>query len=593
MKPLTAAAILTLAFSKSIEKNSEKLTEGGLQKLNDLRQLIGQKVRGKDQVEKAFQQLEQGLESDIDIQAVAAFLETAMNRDLEFSQQVQTLAQQINQELDNYSDLSPITEPNVAAFELSWEQLKQQPETQQLACLLSLFSPDEISWNLVEKVYQDWQGDEFDLENIKDGRCKLVELNLLQQTEQQTYCLYRLLREFFRNKLEKREDATVIKQAFVTTMVSIVRQIRLHITTEQVQQIEPAIKHIEEFANSFAELLSDEDLLTPFTRLAWFYQGQTLYSQAEFWLKKGLEMTKSRLGDENLDVATSLNNLALLYSLQGRYKEAEALLKQVLSMTQRLFQGDHSYIAQNLNNLAFWYNHQGRYSEAEPLYQQALAMYQRLFDGDHPDVVSSLNNLAYLYYSQGRYGEAEPLYQQALEIRKRLFDGDHPYVATSLNNLAYLYYSQGRYGEAEPLYQQALEIRKRLFDGDHPYVATSFNNLAELYHSQGRYSEAEPLYQQALEMRQRLFSGDHPEVISSLNNLAELYKSQGRYSEAERLYRQALSMLVKTVGENHPNTQTVWKNLIGFLIKVIQKNKTDELSDDEFIQSLVSQLEQE
>ncbi|ERT07255.1 tetratricopeptide repeat family protein [Lyngbya aestuarii BL J] len=383
MEPLTTAAIITLLSNKFIEKATDKLTEGGLQKLNDLRKLIWQKVRGQPQVENALKQVEQGSESESDVKPVAAFLETAMSKDPEFSQQVQTLAQQINQELDNYSDLSPITEPNVAAFELSWEQLKQQPETQQLACLLSLFSPDEISWNLVEKVYQDWQGDEFDLENIKDGRCKLVELNLLQQTEQQTYYLHRLLREFFRKKLEKREDTTAIKQAFVTTMVSIVGQIRLQITTEQVQQIEPAIKHIEEFANSFAELLSDEDLLTPFTRLAWFYQGKTLYSEAEPWRKKALEMAKTRFGDE------------------------------------------------------------------------------------------------------------------------------------------------------------------------------------------------------------------HNAVASSLNNLAYLYKSQGRNSEAEPLYQQALLMLVKTVGENHSNTQTVWENLIGFLIKVIQENKTDELSDDEFIQSLVSQLEQE
>ena len=100
MEPLTATAILTLAFSKSIEKASEKLTEGGLQKLNDLRKLIWQKVRGQDKVENALKQIEQGSESESDVKPIAAFLETAMNRDPEFSQQVQTLAQQINQEID-------------------------------------------------------------------------------------------------------------------------------------------------------------------------------------------------------------------------------------------------------------------------------------------------------------------------------------------------------------------------------------------------------------------------------------------------------------------------------------------------------------
>ena len=65
MEPLTATAIITLAFSKSIEKAAEKLTEGGLQKLNDLRQLIWQKVRGQAKVENALKQVEQGSESDV------------------------------------------------------------------------------------------------------------------------------------------------------------------------------------------------------------------------------------------------------------------------------------------------------------------------------------------------------------------------------------------------------------------------------------------------------------------------------------------------------------------------------------------------
>jgi hypothetical protein len=98
MEPLTATAIITLLSNKFIEKVAEKLSEGGLQKLNDLRQLIWQKVRGQAKVENALKQVEQGSESGV--QPVAAFLETAMTRDQEFAQQVQTLAQEINQEIN-------------------------------------------------------------------------------------------------------------------------------------------------------------------------------------------------------------------------------------------------------------------------------------------------------------------------------------------------------------------------------------------------------------------------------------------------------------------------------------------------------------
>ncbi|MDZ8261154.1 tetratricopeptide repeat protein [Nostoc sp. ChiQUE01b] len=277
------------------------------------------------------------------------------------------------------------------------------------------------------------------------------------------------------------------------------------------------------------------------------------------YFSKAIKLQKE-LGLEK-DLATSLNNLAYLYDSQGRYSEAEPLYQQALALDRKLLGESHPDVATSLNNLAGLYDSQGRYSEAEPLYQQALALRRKLLGEEHPDVATSLNNLAYLYDSQGRYSEAEPLYQQALALRRKLLGEEHPDVATSLNNLAYLYDSQGRYSEAEPLYQQALALKRKLLSEEHPDVATSLNNLAGLYSFQGRYSEAEPLYQQALALRRKLVGEEHPDVATSLNNLAGLYRSQDRYSEAEPLYIQALDIVERRLGLNHPKTVTVRKNL--------------------------------
>jgi hypothetical protein len=45
---------------------------------------------------------------------------------------------------------------------------------------------------------------------------------------------------------------------------------------------------------------------------------RTLYSEAEYWLKQGVEITKSRFGEEHNDVATSLNNLMVRTFLNPR-----------------------------------------------------------------------------------------------------------------------------------------------------------------------------------------------------------------------------------------------------------------------------------
>ncbi|MHC5821704.1 MAG: tetratricopeptide repeat protein, partial [Nostoc sp.] len=264
------------------------------------------------------------------------------------------------------------------------------------------------------------------------------------------------------------------------------------------------------------------------------------------YINKALELQKE-LGLEE-DVAASLNNLAFLYDSQGRYSEAEPLYIQALALRRQLLGDEHPDVATSLNNLAGLYDAQGRYSEAEPLYIQALALRRKLLGEEHPSVATSLNNLAYLYRSQGRYSEAEPLYIQALALTRQLLGEEHPDVATSLNNLASLYRSQGRYSEAEPLLIQALGLRRQLLGDEHPDVASSLNNLAGLYDSQGRYSEAEPLFMQALALRRQLLGDEHPDVATSLNNLAYLYDSQGRYSEAEPLYIQALALWRQLLG---------------------------------------------
>ncbi|MEH1884174.1 tetratricopeptide repeat protein, partial [Nostoc sp.] len=439
------------------------------------------------------------------------------------------------------------------AFALSWEQLNEN--AQSLGCWLSLYALADIPF-FVETIKDD------DEQELKEKAiAQLRKLHLIQWQSKGIYRLHPLIRQFFQMKLDESGEADKVKTNFTTQMLEVAKQIPQQPNREDILNLTLAIPHIAEVAAYLSQYLRDEDLIKPFTHLAWFYKGQGLYQQAEPWLQQCVEVAKNRLGLEHPHVAASLNNLAVLYRSQGRYSEAEPLLQQALELSKRLLGDNHPLVATNLNNLALLYESTGRYSEAEPLHLQALELRKRLLGDNYPDVTASLNNLAVLYRSQGRYSEAEPLHLQALELSKRLLGDNHPDVATSLNNLALLYDSTGRYSEAEPLYQQALELRKRLLGDNHPDVAASLNNLAEIYRSTGRYSEAEPLYQQALELSKRLLGDNHSFVATNLNNLALLYQSTGRYNEAEPLLQQALELRKRLLGDNHPDVAASLNNL--------------------------------
>ncbi|AFY34814.1 tetratricopeptide repeat protein [Calothrix sp. PCC 7507] len=407
-----------------------------------------------------------------------------------------------------------------AAFELNWECL--EPETQTLACLLSLFALASIPWDLV-KLAASASHLEFDL---KANRSVLVKRYLLQELVNENYQLHDRIQELLRQKLEELPEADKLKRGFCQAIVSVARKIPQKLARIEIEQVSFVIPHIAQVTTVYQNWVSNEELISALVGLGRFYQGQgadeqvlTWYEQVLPWYEQCLSATKARFGESHPNVAASLNNLALLYQFQGKY------------------------------------------SAAEPLFIQALEMRRYLVGDEHPDVATSLNNLALLCRLQRRYSAAEPLLIQALEMRKRLVGDEHLDVATSLNNLALLYESQERYSEAEPLYIQALEMRKSSLGNEHPDVATSLNNLAGLYEFQGRYSEAEPLFIQALEMRKLLLGESHPDVAISLNNLAALYCRQGRYNEAEPFYIQALDMARRQLGVYHPNTITIRKNL--------------------------------
>ncbi|MEH1913312.1 tetratricopeptide repeat protein [Nostoc sp.] len=415
----------------------------------------------------------------------------------------------------NANSLMPDEYGIFEAFELSWEQLDEN--AQSFGCLLSLCALADIPLSV--ETIEDDKKQQLNKKAIAD----LLELHLLQQKSKGIYRLNPQIRQLFQVKLDKSSEADEAKTKFAAMMLEVAKLIPQQLNPENILNLTPHIPHITEVATHLSEYLGDENLITLFTKLAWFYQGQGLYQQAEPWLQRCVELTQNRLGLEHSDVATSLNNLAVLYETTGRYREAE------------------------------------------PLLEQALALRKRVLGEEHTDVATSLSYLGLIYEYTGRYSEAEPLYQQALELWKRLVGEEHPHVATSLNNLGALYCYTKRYREAEPLLKQALKLRKRLLGDNHPDVATSLNNLAQLYESTGSYKQAEPLYEQALELSKRLLGNNHPDVAISLNNLAALYRYTRRYRKAKPLFEKALKICERTLGISHPTTMTVRANYASFL----------------------------
>lgn len=98
MEPLTAGAIATIAFTKAFEKTVEKLTEAALAKIKQLRDLLWNKIHGNLEVATSFALAEKG--SKPDLEKVASYLQSVMNSDPNFAQEIQKLVHEIQQEIN-------------------------------------------------------------------------------------------------------------------------------------------------------------------------------------------------------------------------------------------------------------------------------------------------------------------------------------------------------------------------------------------------------------------------------------------------------------------------------------------------------------
>ncbi len=94
---LTAIAIVFLAFQEFIESGAEELAKKStgkvIAKINDLRKVIWDEMRGKPTAEAALTLIETGSKAEFD--RLVAYLQVAMDDDPHFADDIRLLAQEI------------------------------------------------------------------------------------------------------------------------------------------------------------------------------------------------------------------------------------------------------------------------------------------------------------------------------------------------------------------------------------------------------------------------------------------------------------------------------------------------------------------
>ena len=101
MMELTAAEIASLAFSGAVQATGGALSQTAIAKCKQLWQKIKEKFQGNKRVEAAIADAEQQKSLKILEEKIIPMLRSAMEKDKNFSQELQNIAQVINQEINS------------------------------------------------------------------------------------------------------------------------------------------------------------------------------------------------------------------------------------------------------------------------------------------------------------------------------------------------------------------------------------------------------------------------------------------------------------------------------------------------------------
>ncbi len=189
-------------------------------------------------------------------------------------------------------------------------------------------------------------------------------------------------------------------------------------------------------------------------------------------MKRSLAISETAIDRDPASVGRALNNLAWLYQQQGRYSEAEPLVARSITLIDKALGQKDEDFGRALDTLAKVYEGEGRLSEAEALYRRAIAIIEAARGANYAGVAVSWENLGGLLKAQGKLDEAETLLKKALMVKESNFGRDHALVANSLSQLGDLYRQQGKLKDAERVFRRALAIRKATIREIQVYFAT-------------------------------------------------------------------------------------------------------------------------
>lgn len=326
-------------------------------------------------------------------------------------------------------------------------------------------------------------------------------------------------------------------------------------------------------------------------KIAQGYLDQYKYHKAEAILQRSLELKRTCLPDDHLEIATVSQKIARLHVFWGRPVDAEGYYKTALDIIEKPANKELvSRRADAMCELAVLYTQQCRTLEAEKLLRRAIELCEDSRFARFEDLPPLRNSLADLFVRTRRLRQAAVLSKEVLaacqgknshfartqmarafgnlamvatlqcdtaDAQAKLIEALRTAVPGSAQSLAsqsqlirFCIY-RGERTDAVHLLSSAIEQCVTTCGADRPDHADLLELVAEIRLDEADYDGVMETIKHITHIREQWQGSNHPSHAAARVLLARLYTATNLLNNAEEAYHKALQNMERSLGRHH------------------------------------------
>lgn len=216
-------------------------------------------------------------------------------------------------------------------------------------------------------------------------------------------------------------------------------------------------------------------------------------------------------------LAKCYTSMGVIYWYQGMYTQAQDYFNKNIELSTEL--GDEEGLAASYGNLAIIFDELSRYDSSLHYYKKAMAIY--LKNSNEGQLASCYDNMSLIYLQKKDFKSALDFHAKGYEIRLRM--ADTMGIMASMENLGSIYIKQNKPDKAIEVSNDVLKIARR-FNAKED-VKYALINLRDAYELKNDIKMAYEIQKQLMVLKDSLRNQDN------MNQIAEL---EARFKNKEQ-----------------------------------------------------------